>query len=251
MQQTQNHQKQEVELDLKRLVKALWKQKILIAAVTAICCLCGYLFSALFLTPVYEASVTAYINNRVDLNYSGITSAGDISASLGLSGVCQKVIVSRSVLSEVAENTPYGLTYEDLSRMINVSMMAESPVVRIKVSATDPQMASDVVNAVAEAAPFHMARVIQGCNLVIIDQAVPSNEKVWPNNPGNGILAGFLGCLFCCVLVVCLDLIRDKVDSHEELERRYDLPIIGDIPSLEAAERGDNLYMTKKKGGHR
>ena len=250
----QNHNNNQIfDLDIRRLISAVWKQKILIAVITVLFAIGGYLHSALFLSPLYKASFTAYINNRMEVGYGTTTSAADLSASLGLTSVYQEIVVSRAVLSEVAENTPYGYKHTDLSRMVKCEISETNPVVHVAVVAGDPQVACDIANAVAEAAPEHMSRVIQGCNLVVIDKAIPDQEKVWPNNPVRGISAGMIAGIFACLAVIVIDLSKDKVQSAEELERRYGLPIIGQIPSQESAEKIDNYYRysAQKKGGKR
>lgn len=254
MQQNHSNHNYVMELDIRRLISALWKQKILIVVVTVLFTLGGYLHSLLFLEPLYRSSFTAYVNNRVDPSYGTAISPADISASLGLSGVYQEIVVSRGVLSEVAENTSYGLKHTDIARMVKCNMSSDTnPVVHVTVVAGDPQMACDLANAIADVAPEHMARVIHGCKLVVIDRAIPDSEKVWPNNPGRGLTTGSIAGLLLCLLIVVIDLIDDKVQNSEELERRYGLPTIGQIPSLEAAEKSENYYQhsNQKKGGRR
>ena len=52
------------------------------------------------------------------------------------------------------------------------------------------------------------------------------------------MLGAVLGFVLCVAVVLVVDLINDKVEDADELERRHNLVVIGIIPNLGAENSG-------------
>ncbi len=250
MQRYQEPQSGEIELDLKRIFLSIWKRKVIVVAVAAILALVSYLWSALFLTPLYQSSFTAYIDNRVSQQGS-TTSSGDLSAALGLMHLYAEVVESRSVLTEAAQSCGFNFSYESLQNMVSCELPESVAVCEVVVTMADPQQAYDLANAVAKAAGVHLSEVIEGSSMRIIDPPVLCMDKVWPGNVANGVKGGLVGALFSCLSLAVFDIIEDKVRDEKELEERHQIPVIGIIPDMEQAEKSGDRYGYARKGGRR
>lgn len=237
--QNNNPQQEEREIDVFRLLQILWKRAWLIVAVALICGIVAYAYSAVFITPTYRSYFTAYVNNRVE-NYegNGSTTTSDLNASIGLTYLYQDIIVSRSVLMDAAQECGLDYSYKKLSSMVSTEVSDDSALISVYVVDTDPALATRLATAIAKVAPGHVERMRDGSSMRILDEPVQPTNKFAPSNTKYAMLGAVLGFVLCVAVVLVVDLINDKVEDADELERRHNLVVIGIIPDLGAANSG-------------
>lgn len=249
MQERKNTHNGETSIDLGRLVKALWKKKWFLVSVTVIFGLVAYIYSAAFITPTYRTSFTAYVNNRVATEGSASTTTSDLNASIGLTYLYGEIITSRSVLTDAAQQCGINADYEELSKMVSVSIADSAALIEVYVVSTDPVQATRFAAAIAETAPEHVARVVEGSSMRIVDSPVEPTGKYAPSNSKNAILGAVIGFVAVAACIIIMELVNDKVLGSEDLESRYQIPVIGSIPDLEQAEKTRGRYGYYKQGG--
>lgn len=245
--QNNNPQQEENEIDIFRLLQILWKRAWMIVLFTAICGICAYLYSALLITPTYRSYFTAYVNNRVE-NYegNGSTSTSDLNASIGLTYLYQDIIVSRTVLTDAAEQCGLDYNYKRLKSMVSTAASDDSALISVYVVDTDPVLATRLAAAIAAVAPAHVERMRDGSSMRILDEPVQPESKYEPSNTKNAALGAAIGFVLIVAVVLVMDLLNDKVRDADELERRHNLVVIGVIPELGAVDNaGSYGYQAK------
>jgi len=248
MQERNVKKTEEMSIDLVRIARAVWKKAWLVALVVIVFGVAAYLYSALFITPTYCAGFTAYVNNRQSTENMSSTNTGDLNASIGLAYVYQQVICSRSVLVDAAERCGIQASYTTLAKMVKTSLSNMAAIITVSVEDTDPERAALLASAIAEVAPDHVTRVVDGSSMRIIDSPVLPTEKFAPNNVRNAIIGAIVGLLLILITIIVMELINDKVLSGEDLEARYQIPVIGGIPDMLQAEKSRDKYGYKKGG---
>lgn len=245
MNEWQNHpqQQEEREIDIMRLLQIVWKRAWLIGLVTAIFLVGAYLYSALFITPTYRSDFTAYVDNRITTNETnGSTTTSDLNASIYLTYLYEDIILSRSVLNDAAAKCGLDAQYKTLKSMVSTSVAEDAALITVSVVAADPQVARDLAVAIAEVAPDHVARMKEGSSMRILDAPLLPTSKYAPSNTKNAMLGGVIGFVIITVIVLAGDLINDIVRGGDELERRYNVVVIGTIPDLATAEKNPENY---------
>ena len=236
-------QTEEREIDILRLLQILWKRAWLIGLVTVIAFVAAYLYSALFITPTYRSDFTAYVDNRMTTaEQNGSTTTSDLNASIYLTYLYEDIIVSRSVLNDAAAKCNLDYSYKALKNMVSTSVADDAALITVSVIAEDPVVAKDLAAAIADVAPGHVARMKEGSSMRILDAPILPESKHAPSNAKNAMLGGVIGFVLIAVLVLVVDLVNDIVRDGEELERRYNMIVIGTIPDLAA--------MDKEQGGY-
>lgn len=248
MQQWKNKTEVEREIDLVRIGQVLLKRAWLIIAVTLLFGLVAFAYSSLFITPKYRAYFTAYVNNRISTE-SVQTTTGDMSASMGLVYVYQDIITSRSVLAPAAENS--GANYSEIAKGVTAAVSDTAPVVTVIVETESTKLSLAVAQQIAELAPAKVAEVVEGSSMRIIDSPVALRKASSPDITKNTLVGLALGLVLSTLVLVIADLVYDDVQSSADMERRYNLPVIGHIPDMLQAEKNADRYGYRKAGAER
>lgn len=234
-------------LDMRRVLKVILKRAWIIITVAVISGLAAFFYTSWFVTPTYRASFSAYVNNRIVSEGEIKTSSSDMSASMDLMYVYQDIITSRSVLMEAVrycDSTEFG----DVERLVQCSVSSNAPILRVYVQSEDPKLAYQLACAIEKVAPDHVKAVVDGSSMRTIDSPRVSSTPYSPDISKSTTYAVLLGFFVTALAVAALDLIHDKVQGSEELESRYDLPVIGRIPDMHQLEKtGERFGQTKKE----
>lgn len=248
MQDWKKKKTDEVTVDVSRLMRTLWKRKWLLMIVVMIFGVISYCYSAFLITPTYQTSFTAYVNNRISNEGVGSTSTGDLNASIGLAHLYAQIIISRSVLTDAAEACGLDTSYEELAHKVSASITNNAALIYVSVVDTDPVLVTQFAEAITEIAPDHVARVVDGSSMRILDAPVQPTNKYAPSNGKNAVMGALLGLLIAAGILVIKEIVNDRVESAEELEARYEIPVIGSIPDMLHAEKNRDKYGYKKGG---
>lgn len=248
MQDMQAKQNEEVTIDLWRLAKAVWRRAWLIVIVVIVFGILSYAASAMFITPTYRSSFTAYVNNRKITAAGGSTTSSDLNASISLAKLYSEIITSRSVLTESAQSCGMQISYDRLSQMVKTETSTTSALITVYVETTDPVQATELAAAIAYIAPNYMSNVVEGSDMKIVDNPVQPENKFSPNNGKNAVLGALIAMVLAVGIIVVIELVDDKVKSASDLENRYQMVVIGNIPDLEEAMKNRDKYAYAKGG---
>lgn len=238
----------ERSIDLTRLVLVLLKRAWLLVLVAVLCAGMIFAFSKIFITPMYRSSFTAYVNNRINTTEGqNSTSSSDLTASKTLTYLYQNIILSRSVLMDAAEKCGINDSYATLRENVSTSVASNAAMISVSVDAADPQKAERLAAAIAEVAPVHVARVVDGSSMRIVDYPVLPQGPFAPNSMRLAGLGFMVALLVGAVLVILSDIIVDKVDSAKEMEERYSIAVVGVIPDMAVADKHESSADADKR----
>lgn len=239
-------------IDVQRLLTVLWKGIGVILAVSVVFGVAAYLYSTLFIQPTYRSSFSAYINNKTIIEESASTSTSDLSASKGLMYVYQEVVASRTVLVEAAKKSGlYEKGYTLTSDMVNVTVSEKAPVLKVSVLTPDRTISKKFAEAIAEIAPEHVDKVVPGSTMSLIDQPITPSRPYAPNVWNNTVTGALIGLALAVLILIAIDLFHDYVHGSDDMEERYQIPVIGHIPDVFAAQKNDDKYALAAERGNR
>lgn len=242
-----NNDEDVIEIDLLRLMKALWRKAWLII-LTAI--LGGALVlggTMLFVTPTYKASVLMYVNSS-DISVGGTKlsiSQGELSAAKSLIETYAVILKTRTTLNDVIEMTGVDYEYEDLVEMIEAASVNSTEVFQIDVVTPDPAEATNIANTIALVLPEKIASIVEGSSARIVDMAVQPTEMDSPSYIKNTAIGALVGFLMASAVIVVLELMDDKIHDSDYLTQTYDLPILAVIPDLVSSQKDGYGYYKK------
>lgn len=241
--------RQEVEMDLPRLLKALWRKAWVILLTAAIFGAAALGVNVAFVTPQYKARALMYVNSSsISVGSTKLSiSQAELNAAQSLVDTYIVILNTRTTLNEVIEQTGVNYTYEQLSKMISAASVNSTEVFYIEVTSPDPKEAALLANTIAQVLPEKIASVVEGSSARIVDYAVEPTKKDSPRTALNMAVCMVLGAVFACGAVVAGELMDKQIHDSDYLIQTYDIPVLAVIPDLLTAGDTNDYYQSAGK----
>lgn len=241
--------KEDIEIDLIALFKALFKKAWIIIIVTILGGLISLSYTSFLVTPMYTASTMLYVNNSsISVGSTKLNiSSTDLSAAQSLVGTYIVILESRSTLEEIIEEAGVDYTYEQLKGMISSSAVNDTEIFTVDVTGPDPREAKIIANTIAKVLPKQIASVVDGSSVRIVDYAVVPAQKSSPSLTKNTMMGMLIGFILSCGIIIMIELFGTIIKDEEYLAQAYDIPILAVIPNLKASGKSDDYYAYKTK----
>lgn len=226
-----NEKRSILEIDMQKLMLTYLNRWWLLLIGTVVAVAIALVCTANFITPMYTASVTVYVNStktaEEEVTY---ISASTLSAAQRLVNTYIKIIESDSVLSKVAEASGLDISGDDIRAAMSASQVDNTELFKVRITHRVPERAAQIANAVAEVAPGEIEGVIEGSSTKIIDYAKVPNTPSSPNAKKNGALGGIIGFLLVLIYLTVHFLLDVRIKDEDELTTLFDAPVLGQIP---------------------
>ena len=226
-----------LEIDLWKLLLLYlrrWRLILLCALAAAVISL---IYTANFITPLYRANVTIYVNNIKANQQVDYISAANLATSQQLVNTYVNIIRSDTVLEKVVKNAKLDYSAAEIRGMMATAQVDETELFSVYISHPDPEMAAKIANAVATVAPGEIEEFVEGSSTKIIDHAKVPTSRYTPSYRKNTLLGCAVGLLLAVVYVTLLYLMDVRIKNEEDLTQLFDLPMLGQIPSFAENER--------------
>lgn len=237
-------QKEYMEIDLMRLLAAMWHKAWMIAVCAIMGAVIGFTYVTLAITPLYQARVLMYVNNNaVSFGSTSVSlSAGDITLAKSLVSTYSVILKTRMTLEEVIDRAGLNYSYEQINGMVSASAVNNTEVFQIVVTSPDPEEAKLIANTIAEVLPDKIANIILDKSAKVVDYAVTPRSKSSPSVTRYTAIGGLLGLLICCGVIVLFELNDTLIHGEDYLMQTYDIPVLAAIPDISATSGAKGYY---------
>lgn len=245
------------ELNLKRLLDAVFQRFWLIVIISLLCTTLVILGTWLWVTPQYEASAVFYVNNSALSigNTSLSIESGDISASKSLVDTYIVILKDRITLTDIIDYAGVDMHYTELEDTLSAAPINETEVFRVVVTNPDPQTAERLANAVAYILPKRISSIIEGSSAKIVSDAIIPAKPSSPNYTMNAIIGFLLGLVISAGTIVLRVMFDTTIRQDEDISQSCKYPILVSVPDMAASSKGSSSYYgygssqtSKKKG---
>lgn len=219
-----------MEIDVLSLLKKLWMKKFLILFMALFFGTLALLGSVFLIKPSYSASTRIYVINQQ--NASNIT-ATDLQAGSFLVNDYKEIITSRDVMKDVIATNSLSLSPDTLSKMISVTIPADTRVISITVTNHDPQQAKDLANSIREVASEKIKSVTKVQDVTPLEKAQLPSKPSSPNIKRNTMIGLLIGGLFTIVIIVIKEVLDDRVKRPEDVEEVLGMTLLGIVPNID------------------
>jgi capsular polysaccharide biosynthesis protein len=232
-----------MEIDLLRLIKSLLKRWWFIGLLTLVFTVTVFVYTDRYITPLYTAYTTVYIQNTAD--YQGYISSGDLLSSQQLANTFRVLLRSNKVMELVAEQVDLGYSPAYLSSMVSAVSVNNTEVMRVSVTNENAQHAQAIANAVGEVASREITSFFNAGKVVVVDTAALPAVPSYPDTRTNTMTGALLGFLLACAIIILKELLDTRIKTESDLRRFTQLPLIGVIPNHSKHKR--RLWGSAKK----
>lgn len=223
----------EIDIDLGKIFFMMRKRIIYVILATLILAVAAGCTTEFFIEPKYSTSCTMYVYSNTDrISSDSSIGSNELSASQQLVKTYIIVLESDNVLESVKEELGLNISTSALRGMISCSQVNETEVFRVTVTSTNPTTAANVANAIAQVAPAEIVRVVKAGGVEVIDYAKVPTSPSSPNLKKNILIGAMIGFLVSFVGFFVYELFDTTVTSEKDIEREFDIPILGTIPRL-------------------
>ena len=233
---------EEVEVDLGRLLQAVWHRLwlvILVAVVTTAITLAGTL---MLVTPQYESSAKFYVNNgSLALGDISIT-AGDLSASKGLVKTYIVILGTRETLNDVIDYAGVEMTYSELKGYISADAVDNTEIFRVTITHPDPAVAEKLANADAHVLPKRIDTIVEGTSAMVVETAVIAATPSSPNSVQNAVIGLVIGLVLSIAGIVIRELVDTTIRAEDDVIRISQQPVLATVPDMLAPTKGGRYY---------
>lgn len=202
------------EINLKEIFSVIKKRLWIIAIITAMSSIAGYLYGEKDITFLYQSSARIIIGEDADMN------------------TLQVILKDPVVLEKVVEKLELNRSPESLGNQINVGIVDSSKVVNISVIDTDPKRAADIANTTAEEFKNEIGTLMNFDNLRIYLRAKANPNPINEEENRSGIIGLVFGLFAGIGFVFFLDSLDDTVRSQKDVEDYLGLPVVGRISKM-------------------
>lgn len=228
--ETNNYQTNEIEIDLWKLLAALWDKLFIIILSALTGAIIFYLFTTLFITPTYDSTTKIYVLNKQNSDNSSITYS-DLQSSAQLTKDYMELVTTRPVLEKVISSLGLEkMTYNDLKEKINVSTATDGRIIYIKVTDENPKQAKDIADEIRSAVSSQIVDVMDVEAVSVVEEANLPDEPARPNKLRNMILGALLGFIIAFMVVIVRAVMDDRVKTEEDVEYYLHMSVLGTIP---------------------
>ncbi len=208
---------------------ALKKHFAWICLATMIFTVGAWLYTKYAITPMYRTEISFCIFSG---EREGSVTNTEITSDAKLAGTYKILLKSQPVMQAVSEQMGGKVSPDAIAAMISTQAPPETQIIYVYVTCPDPQLACDVANAIAVAAPDQVHRLARAGELTVVDLPVVPTTPYSPDVASN-VSGGFiLGLLLSCAVVVAIAMLDTTIWHEEDLERTFNIPVLGTVPSI-------------------
>jgi len=222
---------QTTEIDLREFGKALLKRLWLIALCAALAGAMLLVYTVNFVTPMYSATVSFYVNNNTQSGSGGVAST-DLAVALRLANSYVDLVKRNTVLEEVIEQGQLDMTPKQIRSMLTAKTGEETEIFEVTITTPNPQMSADVANAIALYAPDAIHEIIEGSFAKVIDYAEVPMTQSSPNYLINTLLGGAVGAVLAIVFIFIQMRMDVRIKGEDDLQKICPVPVLGVVPEL-------------------
>ncbi len=225
------------KIDFQMILKLLLSKLHWLAVFAVVGALSLGCFAKFCMPEKYTSGVSMYVSNIADAaQQEAAATYSNLTSSEWLVLTYTDVLKYSASLEKVLPLLSRNITVQQLSKMVSVTGIEDTAMMRIQITADDPMFAAEVCNALASIAP-EILRNVESGSVRVIGKA-PYGVKTSPNIPRMAVIGLLLGLLLSALVVVLLYLVDNTVKTEADLKSRLQVPVLGTIPEFEQETKG-------------
>lgn len=183
------------------------------------------------ITPVYTATASMYVLNKQNaentINYSDLQSSSLLTADY------RELILSKRVLSSVADT--YGLDVDTMQNDFDIEVTSANStrVIEISVTSGDPVLAANMANAIGKEFSVVVVEIMDANNVSFVDIAEPPIIPSAPKKFETIAIAGVAALMLAVGIALVIEMLNTTIRTPDDVEKALGLTVLARIPKFE------------------
>lgn len=216
---------QELGIDIQELAYVLWKKIGILLLCTIIGAVVTGMYTKLFVTPQYQSSAMIYIyGSTASFNSSKLTLSSELTEDY------TTLAKSREVMEGVIDKMGFDCTTQELASAISVSHDENSSILMMTATNSDPKVAADIANSVADETAERISEVMNIDKPSTVEDAVVSSSPVSPNLLKNILIGAFAGLVIAAGVIILSFLKDDTIKTSDDVAHYLDTTLLACLP---------------------
>ena len=244
MNEKEFRKKEEKEVDMGRVFRAVMNKAWLVAIAAILCAALSLARTYFFVTPQYESSAKFYVNNsNLSLGDASLSiSSGDLTTSRSLVDSYIVILNTRETLIDVIDYAGVSRSYREVRDMLTAAAVNETEIFQVTVTSPDPQEAERIANAIAYILPKRIGTIIDGTSARVAEAAVVPSSPTSPSYPKNTVVGFLLGFVLSVGVVALREIFDTTIREEEDISQSCGHPILAAVPDMAAPGKGGSHY---------
>lgn len=257
-----------IDANVQKILFALIKRWKLLLIFAVIGGLLGYVYTSNFTTLTYSSSVT-FLASAVDLNqeigddssssstqntsseYVRTSNTSKMNYAMRMLPTYIKIMQTNEFNEKVAKNLNKRLNSNysagTIKGSISIEDVKDTAIFVVNVVTADPNLSYEIARQLETSVPEMMEETNSGLLKADVKDKAVKSGAAGSLGYGKKCAIGFLsGAVIAAAYVILRSLLDVRIKAEEELIEKYNIPVLGTIPSFETKTSGSNS--SKKKG---
>ena len=222
------------QISLGDLIKLIFCHKFEFVFIILIFAIIGYIYTSNFVKPQYTSSTTLVLvsqpKSKDEKEQDDSITDSDINLNSKLVSTYSEIITSKAVLRQVKNKLDLDVEEEYIKKKIKVNAVKDSGVLEISVSFNDSETAAEIANEIAKEFVKKNEELYKIDNVKVLDEAEPDDEPSNINHKKDIAIFMFLGLNVSIVYVWLFNLFDTTINSTDDLEKKYKVPVLASVP---------------------
>ena len=224
-----NSYKNKDYIDLIEIALSVWAHRLLLISLAVVFAIAAIIRVEFFTEDKYVASGMLYISNRESLEEGKAISQSDINTAKSMSATYRVILNTRTFYEQVSKELDGEVSWLQIRGMTSMSAVDDTEVMRISVTANDPLLAARVADKIVTMAPETLSDVFENGLIEIVDNVTPPMAPQSKGTTKQGVMGAMLGVALGGVIVVIKALFDTTIHKGEDVQKRYNVSILGEI----------------------
>lgn len=220
----------DTEIDLVELFYVFLNRIWLLVICMAIGGAAAFAWTACFIKPVYKTSAEIYV---VSASNNSVVNLADLQLGSAVKSDYMELMLSRPVLEKVIESLNVNKTVNEIRNMVSITNKADTRILQITATSTDPQLATDVANELATQSILLLPEIMENEPPNLVSTALFPTAPAGPSIVKNTLLGAILGFVLCGAVLVVIFLSDRSFKDADAMQKYFGMMPLAVVPSVQ------------------
>ena len=204
-------------------------------------------YSFFCIEPTYESTSKLYV---VSVSNDAVVNLSDLNLGTSLTKDYEQLMLSYPVLNRVIDKLSLDTTSDELAEAYSLTNPGDTRILEITATSTDPQMAVQLADTMAEVAVDYLPETMSTMAPNIAQHAQLAEHKANPSYSKYTLMGAVIGFILCAGVLITGYLLDDTVHTAEDMEKFFGLVPLTTIPdSDEVVDHEEDEETHRRKRG--